>query len=293
MPRYARLLPLALAACLSGCLTTDGDEKAALVQRMQQNISSDFALIEIALLERPLGDSYINDAIWGHTDELIGGDEERDARAENGLRVGQLVGLLPRGFQELLLSKRCCTNPKALVFPAERAVPIYLGAVLPTSSYQFVKGKSRTDVFLDQARYCLTVTARFTSDGKTTLTFTPKVENGAPTLPFRAIPEEFAWEMKVERASKKYPELSWQVTLGPNQYCIVGTRPDREGTLGRSAFTEIDDERSVQRLLVIRNCRAVKASDAQDRSVDELLRLDASPPLALRAAAPTQRTGSK
>ena len=34
--------------------------------------------------------------------------------------------------------------------------------------------------------------------------------------------------MRIERASNKYPDLSWEVTLGPNQYFIIGARIERE-----------------------------------------------------------------
>ena len=50
----------------------------------------------------------------------------------------------------------------------------------------------------------------------------------------------------------------WDVTLGPNQYFVVGARLERERTLGQTAFTES----GVQRLLVIRNCRSVTANEA-------------------------------
>lgn len=266
------------------------------MNRFQEKaISPDHALIEVALIERPVGDEYINKVIWDHADELFVNRDRRidlDRHAalnENGLRAGQLVGTLPGDFQQLLLSKRYCSNPQAMIFPAGKTVPIYLGAVLPKSSYVFVQGKTQSEVALDQARYCLSMTARFTSDGRTQLTFLPKVENGAPTLPFEAIPERSAWQLRIERACKQHPELSWDVRLGPNQYFIVGARLERERTLGQTAFTEFTGEAGVQRLLVIRNCRSVTAHEAHENSVDELVRADKAPPLALQATMPVSR----
>lgn len=296
MPRcgWLALLPILLA--LSGCLWTEQTEHASFLKRFQEKaISPDHALIEVALLERHVGDEYINKLIWDHADELFVNLDNRvnlDRHAElneNGFRAGQLVGTLPADFQSLLLSKRYCSNPQAMIFPAGKSVPIYLGAVLPQSSYEFVQGKARTAVSLDQARYGLSVKAKFTSDGRTTLTFTPKVEHGAPTLPFEAIPERSGWQMKIERAFKQYPELTWDVTLGPNQYLIVGARLERERTFGQTAFTEFIGDTGVQRLLVIRNCRSVTAHEAHQNSVEELMRADKNPPLALQATLPVSR----
>ena len=249
------------------------------------------ALIEVALLERPLGDEYINEELWQHADELIVDLDRRAALDENGIRLGQLVGSPPSEFQQLLLSKRYCSNPQALIFPAGKTVPIMLGSVLPIahSSYGYVEGKSRTEVSLDKVRYLLDVTASFMSDGRTKLTFSPKVENGEPILPFQASPDKSIWEVRVEKACKKYPDLSWDVTLAPNQYLIVGTRLERERTLGHTALTEFVNESSVQRLLVIRNCRSVTAGEAQQNSVEALVRADHTLPLALQATIPVSR----
>ena len=140
-----------------------------------------------------------------------------------------------------------------------------------------------------QVRYCLDVTAQFLSDGKTKLTFTPKVEHGEPTLPFEAAPERGEWAYRIEKACKKYPELSWDVTLGANQYFIVGARLERTRTFGTTAFTQFDGDRGVQRLLVIRNCRSITTLEAHQNSIEELVRADKAPPLALQATLPVSR----
>src|SRR5438105_6090141 len=49
-------------------------------------------MIETALIERPIGDSYINRELWQDTDEAFLGLTLREALHENGLRVGQIVG---------------------------------------------------------------------------------------------------------------------------------------------------------------------------------------------------------
>jgi hypothetical protein len=273
----------------SGCLWTEQTEKASFLNRFRdQAFTPDHALIEVALLERPIGD-YINQDIWKSTDEILGDLERRKALEENGLRIGQLVGAPPDEFQQLLLSKRCCINPHALIFPAGKTTPIWLGQTTPVAFFDFVQGKSRKELTFDQARFGLDVDARFDKEGKTILTFTPKVEHGEQLFPFKAAPERSAWELQLDKAARRFPELRWEVTLGANQYVFVGGRIDRERTFGVKALTVLEGDLGVQRLLVIRNCRSVSAHEAHANTVAELVAADRTPPLALQATLPATR----
>src|SRR5262249_144898 len=149
-----------------------------------------------------------------------------------------------------------CSNPQAMMLPPGRTKALYLGPVLARSAYTLVRGTQKTAVELDQARYCFDVTPTLVGDGRTKLTFTPRVEHGEAPLPFEPSPEESSWTLRIERASKKYPELAWEVTLAPNQYLIVGGRLDRPDSLGQRAFIQ-DEGDGVQRLLVLRCGKAV------------------------------------
>jgi hypothetical protein len=277
------LVPILLN--LSGCVWTEQAEPSSWMKRLaKQTIAPDSAVIRVAILERPLGDDFINGKLWQHVDELVVDEDRRDLLDVNGFRVGQLVGPPTTEFQQLLLSKRCCAG-KDHAFPAGKLLPIPLGPVLPQSSYLVVQGKSSTEVALEDARYCLDVTARFVTEG-TKLTFTPRVEHGAPRLPFQAAADHRAWEIRTDKACQRYPELSWDVTLGPNQYVFIGARPDRERSLGQSAFMQTEGAEAVQRLLVIINCRAGTPSEGsgEDREGG-----GATTPLALQAAMPATR----
>lgn len=289
LPRsWLALLPILLGAS-SGCIWTEQTERTSWHKRFNnQAISPHHALIEVALIEQPIGSAYINHQLWQHADELIVDLDRRRILEENGLRIGQLVGAPPNEFQQLLLSKNSC-NVQARIFPSGKTVPLWLGPVLEKTSYQIVLSKAPTPITLDDARFGLDVTASFASDGRTKLTFTPTVENGETTLPFRAVPEQSTWELRIEKASKKHPELSWETTLGQNQYLFIGGRPDRSQTLGLTAFTQLGPQGGVQRLLVIRNCRPITASDAEEHSVDDLIRAQKAPPLALQATLPAYR----
>jgi hypothetical protein len=243
-------------------------------------------LIETALIERPAGDAYICHELWQDTDELIVGLERRDILQENGLRVGQLVGAPPTGFQTLLLSPRSCTNPARLMVPSGKLIPQYLGPVLAHCAFDVDLGTGATEIAADQIRFGFDVMPTLTADGRTRLVFTPKVETGENLLPFQASPEDASWVLRIERPSRKFPELSWDVTLAPGQYLIIGCRPEKERSLGASAFIQENGPSATQRLLVIRTNRA--GTTDMDLTRDELLSAAVSPPLALQATLPTQ-----
>ena len=259
-------------------------------QFKSQAIPPDHALIEVAMIEVPLGDAYVNQKIWEHTCELID-PGKRGILDDNGFRVGQLVGAPPLPLQKLLLSPKSCTNTRGRSFPAGKAAPIVFSAIEAQMSYEIVHGGQRTEIVLEQARFGFDVTARFTVEG-TVLSFTPRVEHGAPALPFEAVPERSTWELRVEKSARKHAELTWEALLGANQYLIIGGRMDRERTLGQVAFAPADNGNEMQRLLVIRNCRATAPVQAES-TVTEDAPADRTMPLALQAALPAPRGKAK
>jgi hypothetical protein len=286
VPRFGCLALMPIFVCmLAGCAQPEHVEPSNWVKQFKSRaIPPDHALIEIALIERPRGDEYINQHIWQHADELIVDLEKRAALDDNGLRVGQLVGTPPNGLQELITTPQWCRG-RCRRFAPNTTVPIDLDTVPALTAFDLVQGGERTEVRLDQARFWLDVSARIAGDGQTILTFTPRVEHGAPVLPFHPAADRSTWELRVEKAAKTYPELSWEATLGTNQYLFIGGRMDRERSLGQAAFTSGD----VQRGLGVIHCRAAGAAETPEASADDRPRADRSTPLALQAAVPASR----
>jgi hypothetical protein len=243
--------------------------------------------IETTLLELKPGDPYISQELWQDTDELVVGLELRERLRDNGLRVGQLIGTPPVGFQTMLLSPQCCTHPKRLLVPSGKMIPQYASpVVLPHCSFEVVLDAGKTELEADQVRFCFDVVPTLTADGRTRLSFTPKVETGENLLPFQASPEQSSWVLRIERPSRKYPELGWEVTLAPGEYVVIGCRPEKKGSFGASAFIQDDESACVQRLLVIRTNRALPT--AAELAQDDMPRIGPAP-LAVQAAQPVAR----
>lgn len=288
VPRFGwlALLPIVLST-LPGCLRPEKVESSNWMRQFKNAaISPDQAFIEVAMIQADLGDEYLDEKIWEHTDEMVD-FKKRGILHDNGFRVGQLVGTPPKEFQKLLLSPRACSNPQALIFPPGRTAPIQMPRTQAQLTYDLIQNDERTTVTLRQARCGFDVAARFDKEGRTILTFTPKVEHDAPALPFHAAAESSTWELRTGKAAKIHPELSWEVTLGANQYVLVGPRLDRDKTLGQLAFIDMNDDREVQWLLVVRNCRAATPAEAKSTSAESPADSDRTPPLAIQAMLPS------
>jgi hypothetical protein len=286
---YWLALGLLLLGCAVGCTLPAHVRGPSWIDRLRAGTAVDpnTVLVETALIERPLGDSYINRELWQDTDELVVGLERREALQANGLRVGRLVGTPPAGFQTLLLSPRYCANPQHLVVPSGKQCSTYLGPVLAHCSVDLALETGKTELEIDQARFVIDVMPTLTAEGRTRLVCTPKIETGENVLPFQASPEDSSWVLRIERPSRKYAELSWDVTVAPGQYLVIGCLPERAGSLGQTAFVQEDGAMPVQRLLVIRTNHAAGLS--RDLGTDELLRSGSPPPLAIQAALPSVR----
>jgi hypothetical protein len=283
-------LLLILLLTFSGCAWPEGVKSTSFLQRFRdRSIAPDRTVIEIAAIYRPLGDGYINGRLWESTNELFIDLERHAVLEENGFRIGQLVGSPPNDLQQLLSDSAVCSQ-FIRSFTASEPISLLLNETpVPQTAYEVSLGKSKTKVELTQARFSLKIAAEFTSDGRTKLTFTPKVEHGATILPFQAAPERGEWLKTTNRAAKEYPELSWQVTLEQNQCLLIGGRPDGVNTLGLTTFAQPANT-GVQQLLVIRNCRSSVAAEIQQNNVETLLRAEKTPPLALQASMPVYRT---
>ena len=121
------------------------------------------------------------------------------------------------------------------------------------------------------------------NDGKTRLTFTPKVENGETTLPFRPEPEKQTWSIHVERPCQSYPELSWDAVVAPGAYLVIGAILQKDKSLGHRSFVQ-EDGIPVQRLLVLRTGRALNGGDTGEPTLEDVARSGRSPCLAVRAS---------
>jgi hypothetical protein len=279
------LVLVPLAALLSGCAPDQTFSTNCWMQQVgfQTPTGPDVVQIEMVLLERPLNDRYINSDLWKRADEQVVSLENRAVLEENGFRVGQLGGLTPAGLQTMLTTRQSGTDPRLLIVRSGRAQTLPLGPPRTQCRFQVQQAGRPEDVSLPQATNLLEIMPGITSDGRIRLRFTPQIEYGNSRLEMHPAEDQASLLLQQEKPRRSFSHLAWEVVLGPNQYLIVGTRMDRPESLGYQCFFRPDENRPVQRLLVLRAGCVVPPAGFSN-SGPSLAGPLSQPPLALQAA---------
>ena len=110
---------------------------------------------------------------------------------------------------------------------------------------------------LSNAQLGIAVTPSLADDNKVRLSFTPQIEHGELKMSIRPAADGSGWTNTPQRITDKYGALSWEATLAPNDYLLVGCWFKSASCFGKEAFVRVDEPRPVQRLLVIRAARQV------------------------------------
>jgi hypothetical protein len=281
MGRWKHLLPVLLLWLVAGC-ATEGSVRRGAGPGPQPPIGPDGVVLDVVLLERPVGDRYLNGALWGSADEHAVPVEQKALLEDNGFRVGRLVGATPRELQKLLTSKRYCVTSWRQLLPAGKSLTLTVGRPVPEVRYQLGQ---EPEVVLEKAQSFLVVVPTLTADGRTRLQFTPQIRHGDTQAEYEVPPDRSDYVLTYRQPQKTYPSLGWEVTLAPNEYVLIGAALDRPQSLGYQCFIQEDDESAGQRLLAIRTTRS--AAEVRDEPAPAAPDMAAStslaPPLALQA----------
>jgi hypothetical protein len=244
-----------LGALLGGCVTTRSPQ-APPPRRAETAVAArpdadDRVVIDVAMIERPVGDFYINSRLWEAADEQMIAPERRASIEDNGLRLGLIGGTLPTELQDLLASKRTCPDPRRIQVHAMNATTLPLGPTLPECQFILHEDGKATVAKLQQADGVLRVTPTFGDGGRIRLQVVPEVMYGGTSLMPRPAADRSGWELHQHRLAETYPSAAWDVTLAPGQYLLVGGRFDRPDTFGHRLFIR-PEPNPVQYLMLIR-----------------------------------------
>jgi hypothetical protein len=288
---HGRTVPLLLlVAPLAGCLTAAPPRPTAWFNHSSSFRSApgpDLIHMNVAILEVGVGDPYVNEELWTLADEQQLPPDRKALLRGNGFRIGQIRGITPPGLQAMLTSERDNPNPRLKQAHAGDACTISLGPCLEHCRVQLHEDARPTSVDMASAQPVLEIIPTITEEGNVRLQFKPQIEPGG--LPSQRLSGLPLWMVLTQRPTRKFENLSWQVTLQPNEYVVIGGRLEQTESLGQCCFLGLNEPRPVQRLLVIRTARVLPEVPLDDptRPREEVESLKQTPPLALRAAWPT------
>jgi hypothetical protein len=279
--RHLLAVVLALASGVIGgcCFPWPGQDRTPMnaARRTPEADLGHSILLDVALIERPVGDSFLNQELWDLGNEQGIALEVKPILEENGLRVGQIGGLLPPRLQALLRSPRTCPNPRRLRAEPDQPAPVQIGLPRSILAFEIHETAQSRALELSDAVCYFEVTPTLDGDESVRLRFTPRIRHGKSRIEPRVArdpdgPLRLAVEAK--EPIEEFPHLAWELTINPDEYVLVGARRDRPGTLGSGYFFTPDGV--TQTLLVLR------ATRFGAQAVDETLGL--APPLAMQAS---------
>jgi hypothetical protein len=289
MSRWRHLLPGLLLALPLGCATEQAVRPGGFdaLRGGQPPLGPDAVLMDVAVIERPAGDRYLNGELWECADEHAVPLEQKTVLDDNGFRVGHVIGSTPGKLQALLTSERHCIYHRRQILPAGKSLTLLVGRTVPEARYQIGQ---EPEVVLERAQACLVAVPTLTRDGHTRLQFTPQFRHGETLPEYEAASDLSGWVLSYGRRNKTYPALAWEVSLAPNEYVLIGAAADNPQAVGYQCFVQDDGEAATQRLLVIRTGRQADLDDEPPAEGTDRLPADAAAaPLALQATWVTAR----
>lgn len=293
MCRWLAVLIALGCGALGGCFSAHKERTTARSYGppMVGVIGDDVVYLDVAVIERTLGDAFLNHDLWCEADEEVvhvenepGVNLERKSALEkNGFRIGQVGGLLPSKLQNLLTSERSCQT-RRIQLHAGHETTLACGRLWPHCRYRLLHDDRPATVEVDEAQCELEVVPSLDDEGRIRLSFTPRIKHGEvkpAIVPVLDADGQLRWDRQENQAEEVYSWLDWTLTLVPNEYVVLGALLGTGETLGEQFFlTREDDHPIVQRLLVLR------ATHVPTPAHEDLGRC---PPLALRASLITAR----
>jgi hypothetical protein len=282
------LLPLLLLGPC-GCVWLDAPP-TTMTQSMRPAPQVEPGMIQIDahLIQRPLGDAFLDEDIWKQTDELFLPLAAKELLNRNGIRVGQVVGMAPSKLQELARSPRWCLDPRRRVLPSGESFRQVLSPVLHDCPIELITATRRETLHFDQAKFLVEVTARTDKDQRTRLTFTPKIETGENYMPYMPSSADGGWKLSLERPTKALKELSWEMSLAPGAVVLLGGLATKDRTAGRMAFVQEGEDGAVQRLLVLRVASS-HGNKPAGYTLEDMARMPSAAELAAQVGMPAVR----
>jgi hypothetical protein len=238
----------------------------------------DVVILQVSVIEQLVGDRSVNRDLWTSIDEGAVTLDRRAVLEDNGFRVAVAGGSASETLNDLLKSKRSNPDPHQIQTRAGTTKTLLVGGLRPACEFQLNLDGELTPTEFKQAQCAMTVTPTLAADGRIVLMFVPQVQHGVPKLLTHDEHGDFV--LQGRRPAEPFTSLSFEVTLGGQDYVIVGTWAEKDSTLGHCCFVTPDGPKPTQRLLVIRAARQLASTAADEGSTTTAAR----PPLAYQAA---------
>jgi hypothetical protein len=271
MPRAAWTIVLCAVVVSLGCekyfTSTEQPIRPNVVRSLAPAIAADSLIVESMLIERPLGDPFLDNELWTAT-LPVGTPETRALLEENGIRMGILSGILPTQFQKLLENKADVVDPHLMTFNNRIEAVIPTAGPLEDCQFDLLKdlaGKPEA-VSLKRASCGLLTRPQGMEEGRVKMWCEPQIQHGDSEIRFRPSADGTQLAKFEEVPVEKYTSLGIEVFLKTDECLVIGCISERQSTLGTKLFSAESSGNLRQRLVVIR-ARQMSMSGTADLPV--------------------------
>jgi hypothetical protein len=227
---------------------------------------------EVLFVRHPYEQAEWNQELWEKIDETpIAGDARQDL-AQNGFRAGIFTGQLPGCLEQAISTGEPANKPdggeSAAVSPVDKIAtePLVRRRTLHARSGQRAEllasgvyeqlpllmrdGSETSGRLYAKAQCVLAVTATPLGDHRVRISMVPELQYGEPRREIRG--DDGVFRFDSARPKVVFDKLAIDVELGSGQAVILGTRPDKPGSVGHYFFTEPRGGQLEQKLMVLR-----------------------------------------
>jgi hypothetical protein len=270
MPALPGRIPLVLAAGLALCGCINPAMKTTTSSLPSTQMSPDSVVVDILFVRCPLGDAELNgQSLWNDVDEQYLPAQLRRRLARNGIRVGLVGSQVPPPLAKLLelagkpptrdaVQQANAADMEAANHPIARHLQMRAGhrnEIIASGVYDQLPlliteaGELRGQTY-SQAQGILAAKAFPQSDGRVRLELVPELHHDQPRRRF--VGEQGMMRLDTSRPKRVFDDLTISAVLSPGTMLVLTCLPDRPGSLGHYFFTEGEDNRLKQKLLVLR-----------------------------------------
>lgn len=204
------------------------------------------------LIDQPAGSDYLNRGVWDSTTSPIT-HQQTTLLAVNGLRIGVISSQPPTELETLASSE--ATSIGAMRRAGVAGQPRTIAVNGPIEKCSFGTRTTLNDEPLlgtyEEVECGLILTATASPGDKLKVRAEFTIQHGERKPWLRPTADGTGFARAEERASNRYPELTFEVTLSRSDLLLIGASDEPAGRLGQAFFYSASSDRVRQRVMLI------------------------------------------
>ena len=231
-------------------------------------------VLEVFSIRLPPGEPDLGSRVWEEVDEQHFPVEVRRKLEKNGFRAGILAGQIPpslvatAGFERQAERRRRGPagenrGPRdaragyvaALADPAGQRYEIAASGVIEKMPVLVSEAGEIRGLTYEQAQGIFALHVAPQPDGRVQLELVPEIHHGENRQHW--VGDQAIFRLETGRPKRAFEELKLTAVLGPGAMLLLGSQPNRQGSLGHYFFLESNgrDDRLDQKLILVRLCQ--------------------------------------